>query len=140
MSLVANHYTHPTTSSTSTGQQWAGRITGGLVVAFMLFDAIIHILVIPPVVTAFNQLGYPVSLSVGLGILELACITLYVVSPTSVLGAILLTGYLGGAIASQVRIGAGVFPIVFASAVGVLFWVGLYLREDRLRELLPFRG
>ena len=140
MSLVANHYTHPTTSSTSTGRQWAGRITSGLVVAFMLFDAIIHILVIPPVVTAFNQLGYPVSLSVGLGILELACITLYVVSPTSALGAILLTGYLGGAIASQVRIGAGVFPVVFASAVGVLFWVGLYLREDRLRELLPFRG
>ena len=84
----------------------------------------------------FVRLGYPESLTLGIGIVELACAVVYVIPQTSVLGAILLTGYLGGATATHVRIGEPFFmPIV----LGVLIWGGLFLREDRLRALLPLR-
>src|SRR5687767_8714341 len=85
---------------------WAGLVLGALVVLFLLFDAVIHVMKIPPVVEAFTQLGYPVSASVPLGIIELVCLALYVVPRTSFLGAVLLTGYLGGAVAIHLRIGS----------------------------------
>ena len=120
---------------------WTGRILSALPVLFMLFDSAIHLMKIPPVVESFGQLGYPVSLAVGLGIIELICVVLYVVPRTAVLGAILLTGYLGGAIASQVRIGAPLFSnALFPVYLGVLIWGGLYLRESRLRALIPLRN
>jgi hypothetical protein len=82
-----------------------------------------------------------VSLASGLGLLELVCLVLYVVPRTAVLGAILLTGYLGGATAAQVRIGAPLFTrVLFPVYVGVLVWGGLFLREDRLRTLIPLQG
>ena len=111
-----------------------------LAVLFLLFDSVIHILKIEPVVESFTQLGYPVSLAVGLGILELVCLILYVLPRTSVLGAILLTGYLGGAVAVQVRVGAPFFShALFPVYLGVLLWGGLFLRDDRLRALIPLR-
>jgi hypothetical protein len=76
----------------------------------------------------------------GLGLVLLACTVLYVIPTTSVLGAILLTGYLGGAVASDVRVGEGLFPVFFPVMVGVLLWLGLYLRDVRLRKLIPLRS
>jgi DoxX-like family len=108
----------------------------GLGVLFMLLDGATHVMAPTPVVEAFHQLGFPLSLAVPLGLIELLCVAVYVFPRTSVLGAVLLTGYLGGAVASHVRIGDPVFPVVFPVLIGVLFWGGLYLRDDRLRRLL----
>jgi hypothetical protein len=103
---------------------------------FLLFDSIIHILNIPAVVQAFNRLGVPNSLALGIGILEILCIAIYVSPRTSMLGAILLTGYLGGATALNLRIGD---PYGFPIILGVFVWAGLYLRDGKLRTLIPVR-
>jgi hypothetical protein len=107
---------------------------------FMLFDAVLHLLVITPVVLAFNQLGYPLAVSRTLGVIELACAILYLIPQTAVLGAVLLTGYLGGAIATQVRVGAPLLSTeLFPIYVALFLWGGLYLRDARLRSLFPVR-
>jgi hypothetical protein len=90
------------------------------------------------VVDAFAQLGVPLRLSLGIGIVELVCTALYAVPRTALLGALLLTGYLGGAIAIQLRAGAAWFPTIFPLVVGVLLWSGLALRDARLRALISF--
>lgn len=119
---------------------WAGRIISALPVLFLLFDSVIHIMKIAPVVEAFAQLGYPASVARSLGILELVCIVLYVIPRTSVLGAILLTGYLGGAVATNLRVGLPLFGhVLFPVYIGVLLWGGLLLRDERLRALVPLR-
>jgi DoxX-like family len=115
---------------------WAGNIVSGLGVLFMLMDGAMHLMAPAPVVVAFHQLGFPLSLAVPLGIVELLCVAVYVFPRTSVLGAVLLTGYLGGAVASHVRVGDPVFPVVFPILIGILFWGGLYLRDDRLCTLI----
>jgi hypothetical protein len=109
-------------------------------ILFLTFDAVVKLVKIAPVVDAFAQLGYPISLAPAIGVLALACTAVYAIPRTSVLGAVLLTGYLGGAIATQVRIGAGVFPVFFPLIIAALVWGGLYLREEKLRALLPSRG
>jgi hypothetical protein len=120
--------------------QWAGRIMSALVVLFMLFDAVIKLLKLPVVAQNFNQLGYPVSLATTIAIIALACIAVYVIPPTSALGAILLTGYFGGAIATHIRVGNPLFShILFPVYLALLVWGGLFLREPRLRSLIPFR-
>ena len=117
-----------------------GRVLSALAVLFMLFDTIGHLLRIQPVVDAFARLGYPLSVSVGLGIVELVCTIVYVFPPTSILGAILLTGYLGGAIAAQVRIGSPLLSTtLFPIYIAALIWGGLWLRDERLRALVPLR-
>ena len=119
----------------------AGRVMSGLAVAFLLFDSVIKLVTHASVVEAFPQLGYPLSTAVAIGVIELVCLMLYVVPRTAVLGAILLTGYLGGAIASHVRIGSPLFThTLFPIYVGALIWGGLFVRESRLRELVPLRG
>ena len=115
---------------------WAGRILGTLAVVFLLFDAVLHLLKPAPVAAAFAQLGYPLDLAVGIGILELVSVAVYVIPRTSLLGAILLTGYLGGAVASQLRVGHSFFETVFPIIVGVLVWGGLFFRDGRLRAAL----
>jgi DoxX-like family len=120
----------------STTRVWAGNILSGLGVLFMLLDGAMHLMAPAPVVEAFHQLGFPLSLAVPLGIVELLCVAVYVFPRTSVLGAVLLTGYLGGAVASHVRVGDPIFPVVFPILIGVLFWGGLFLRDDRLRTLI----
>jgi hypothetical protein len=120
---------------------WGGWITSGLVTAFLLFDAVIHLLKPAPVVEAFAKLHLPVSLAVDLGVIELLCLVLYVIPRTSILGAVLLTGYLGGAVAIQVTTSNSLFgEILFPVYVGVLIWGGIYLRDDRLRALFPWRS
>ncbi len=133
----------PTTQTApiSKTRLWAGRIMTALPVLFLLFDSVIHMMKIAPVVESFEQLGYPVSLALGIGILEFVCIVVYVIPRTSILGAILLTGYLGGAVATTLRIGSPLFSHVFFPIyVGVLIWGGLLLREERLRALIPLRS
>ncbi len=128
------------TIAVSKARRWTARILSSLAILFLLFDSVIHLMVIAPVVESFNQLGFPVSLALPLGIIEIVCLALYVVPRTSIFGAILLTGYLGGAIATQVRIGAPLLSTaLFPIYVGVLVWGGLYLRDDRLRALIPLQ-
>ena len=116
---------------------WIGRVLGGLVVAFMLFDAGGKIAGESHVVKAMAELGWPPGQMVGIGVLILVCTALYAVPRTSVLGAIVLTGFFGGATAAKVRI-EDTSPL-FSVAMGVLAWAALYLRDDRLHALLPFR-
>lgn len=124
----------------SKNRLWTGRILSGIAALFMVFDGIIHLMKIQPVVDAFAQLGFPLDLSVVLGILELACLVVYLVPHTSVLGAILLTGYLGGAVAANVRIGTPLFSnVLFPVYIGILFWGGIFLRNGLLCELLPIQ-
>ncbi|HEV7673439.1 MAG TPA: DoxX family protein [Candidatus Angelobacter sp.] len=128
---------------TSSKALWTGRILSGLVVLFLLVDAGFKLIkpLPAPAVQAFGQLGYPVGLAAGIGILLLACVALYAVPRTSVLGAILLTGYLGGAVASHVRVGDPWFShALFPVYVGLLVWGGLYLRDERVRALIPLRN
>ncbi len=120
---------------------WAGRIISGLAVLFLLFDSAIKLMKLPPAVEGTVRLGYPESLVLGVGIVELVCILVYVIPRTSVLGAILLTGYLGGATATNLRVGNPLFThVLFPIYVGVLVWGGLFLRDHRLRELIPLRS
>ncbi len=121
-------------------QLWAGRIVSALPALFLLVDGGMKLVKPAPVVEATVQLGYPESVIFGLGIVLLACTVTYLVPRTSILGAILLTGYLGGAVATHVRVGDGLFPIFFPVILGVLVWGGLFLRDDRLRALLPWRS
>jgi hypothetical protein len=123
---------------TSKQKLWAGRIISGLVVAFCLFDAAIKIIKLPAALEGTMRLGYPASTVFPIGIVLLACVALYAIPRTSILGAILLTGYLGGAVASNVRVGNPLFGnILFPVYVGVLLWLGLCLRNERLRDFIP---
>ncbi len=119
---------------------WIGHVLSGIVVLFLLFDAVIHLMRIPPVVEAFAQLGLPLSLAVPLGIVELICVATYLFPKTSLLGAVLLTGYLGGAIAIQARVGNSLFgETLFPLYVGILLWGGLFAREEKLRAIFSLR-
>jgi DoxX-like protein len=129
-------------TSASNKALWTGRILSGLVVLFLLVDAAYKLIrpLPAPAVEAFRKLGYPVEFAAGIGILLLSCVALYLIPRTSILGAILLTGYLGGAVASYVRIGDpwlshALFPVY----IGLLVWGGLYLRDQRLRAFIPLR-
>jgi hypothetical protein len=118
----------------------AGHIVSAIPVLFLLFDSVIKFTAMEPVVESFRQLGYPVSLGLGIGVIELVCLVIYVIPRTSVLGAILLTGYLGGAVATHVRVGSPLLThILFPIYVAALLWGGLFLREGRLQALIPLR-
>ena len=120
----------------SSVQLWAGRVMSGLAALFLLWDGVMKLLKPAFVVKATLGLGYPESEIVGIGMVLLACTLLYLLPRTSVLGAVLLTGYLGGAIASQVRVGASWFNVIFALIFACLVWGGLWLRDVRLRHFL----
>lgn len=116
---------------------WAGYICSGLVALLLLFSAAMKFLKPAEVVQEFGRLGYPEKLTIVLGIIELACTVIYLIPRTVVLGAILLTAYLGGAVATHLRIGDQFFgPILF----GIVIWLGLYFRDPRLRSLVPLTG
>jgi DoxX-like family len=121
----------------STATLWSARIMSGLPALFLLVDGSMKLVKPEPVVKATVELGYPDSVIVPLGVVLLTCTVLYLIPRTAVLGAILLTGYLGGAVATHVRVPAVAFPIVFPIVIGVLLWGGLFLRDERLRALVP---
>jgi hypothetical protein len=111
-----------------------------LVLLFLLFDAIGKLLLLPPVIAATQQIGYPEELLRPLGAVILMCAVLYAIPRTAVLGAILLTGFLGGAVASHLRLEDPLFThVLFGVYVGVLAWGGLFLRDARIRTLIPLR-
>ncbi len=119
---------------------WAGRILSGIPVLFLLADGVMKLIKPAFVVEATVRLGYRESVILCLGIVLLTCVALYVIPRTSVLGAILLTGYLGGAVATHVRVGDPLFShALFPTYLGLMLWGGLYLRDDRLRALIPLR-
>ncbi|MCC6860207.1 MAG: DoxX family protein [Bryobacterales bacterium] len=117
---------------------WAGRVVSLLAVLFLLFDGVIKLLDLAPVADSFTRLGYATSIAPAIGILELACTLAYMVPRTAVIGAILLTGFLGGATATHLRIGD---PYFFPLVVGGFVWAGLWLRDGRVRILVsPHAG
>jgi hypothetical protein len=132
-------FTAPVTASPTTAAR-IGRVVTVLVAAFLTFDAVIHILNIAPVVEGARTLGFDPDVMPLIGVLELVCLALYVLPRTSAVGAVLLTGYLGGAFCAQLRIEAPLFStLLFPIYTGVLVWLGLYLRDQRVRDLVAGR-
>ncbi|NOJ41607.1 DoxX family protein [Bradyrhizobium australiense] len=130
------------TAPVSNPARWLGRILSGLVILFLMIDGAIKLVPWPVVTETMDRMGYGSSeaLMRGLGAITIVCTVLYAIPPTSILGAILLTGYLGGAIASHVRIGSPLFThTLFGLYLGLMLWGGLWLRDKNLRSLVPFR-
>jgi DoxX-like family len=123
----------------SNGMLWTGWIMSSAPSLFLLVDGGMKLAKPAIVVQTTVQLGYPESVILGLGIILLVCTVLYLIPRTSVLGAILLTGYLGGAVATHVRVQDGIFPVFFPVILGALLWGGLVLRDPWLRALIPLR-
>ena len=121
---------------TNKSSLWAGRILSALPVLFLLLDGVMKLVKPAFVVEATVQLGYPESVIVALGVILIACTILYLIPRTAVLSAILLTGYLGGAVATHVRVGGPLFSILMPVILGVMLWGGLYLRDERVRSLV----
>jgi len=119
---------------------WTGRILTGLAVAFLAFDLTIKLLQLPAAEQATTQLGFPHGTLFALGVTQLVCLILYLVPRTAVVGAVLWTGYLGGAIATHLRTGGPAFNLVFPLIVAALLWGGLYLRDGRARAVIAPRN
>jgi DoxX-like protein len=120
---------------------WTGRIVSGLAVAFMAMDGVVKVLQLPVAVEGTVKLGYPSGVVLVLGIIQLSMLALYLIPRTAVLGAVLWTGYLGGAIATHVRLGNPLFShVLFPTYVAGFLWFGLWLRDRQLRAVLPFGG
>ena len=123
------------TSASNKGSLWAGRISSALPALLLLLDGFMKLVKPVFVIEATVQLGYRESVIVGLGVVLIACTVLYLIPRTAVLGAILLSGYLGGAVATHVRVGGPLFSIIFPVILGAMLWGGLYLRDERVRSL-----
>jgi hypothetical protein len=121
------------------GTVWLGRAMSGLAALFVLVDGVMKVIQPSQVVESMAELGFSERATMGIGILAIACVAIYLYPRTAMVGVVLLTGFLGGAVASQVRIDAGLFPIVFPLIMGALLWAGLYLRDARPRLLLQYR-
>lgn len=119
---------------------WSGRVLSGIALLFLLADALMKVLELPAAVQGTMKVGYPENVVFPLGVVQLVCLAAYLVPRTAVLGAILWTGYLGGAVATHVRVGDPILTHVLAPVYVALFlWGGLWLRDARLRALVPIR-
>ncbi|MBT9471640.1 MAG: DoxX family protein [Pseudomonadota bacterium] len=119
---------------------WTGRVLTGLAIAFMTFDTVIKLIDLQVVRDSLTQLGYPTALGPTIGAIELICLLLYIFPRTAVLGAVLLTAVMGGAIASHMRLGDPlVSHTLFGVYLGAVIWGGLYLRDAKLRAIFPIR-
>jgi hypothetical protein len=127
------------TSGVSRGRLWTGRIIAWLIAAFMLLDAAMKLMKPKVVADAFVRTGWPLELSVTLGIILLTSTVLYLIPRTAVLGAILLTGYLGGAVATNLRLENPAFNTLFPVVFGVLVWMALWLRDSLVQAMIPLR-
>jgi hypothetical protein len=135
--MTASGFSTTTQETGSRRATWAGRILSGIAVAFLAFDSVGKLLVLPPVVEATTQLGFPAGVIFGLGVVLAACVIVHLVPRTAVLGAVLLTGYLGGAVAANVRVGNPLAShTLFPVYVAALVWGGLFLRDPRARATL----
>jgi hypothetical protein len=135
--LSSAHVTPSAASTTPKAMLWTGRVLSGLAVALFVMSAAMKLSQNPEVVQGWEgKSGYPLSTLVPIGIVELVCVALYAVPRTAVLGALLLTAYLGGATATHVRISD---PFMSPIVIGVVVWAGLYLRDARIRALVPLR-
>ena len=128
-------------SPASNTRLWIGRILSGIVIVFLLFDGIIKLIPISPVIETLQQLGYSanvIPVARGIGVMTLVIVVLYAIPRTAILGAILLTGLFGGAMATHLRVGSPLFThLLFGLYLGLMAWGGLYLRDDRLRTMIP---
>ena len=132
--------TETTSMGASKKALWTGRTISTVIVLLLTLDSVMKFFKPKPVVDAFAQLGIPIALDFTIGTLLLICTLLYAVPATSMLGAILLTGYLGGAVMTHLRVGDPLFShVLFPTYLGSLIWLGLYLRDPRLRILVPLR-
>jgi uncharacterized membrane protein (UPF0182 family) len=127
------------TTSNSKALIWVGRIVSTLVVLFCAFDGLMKVIKEPHVIAASAELGFSTNQLVLIGVIMLVCTVLYAIPRTAILGAVLLTGYLGGAVVSNIRVGHPVFECIFPVIIGTLAWGGIFVREPRVRELIPFR-
>lgn len=125
-----------TTGNSSKAMTWIGWILSVLPSLMLLMSGVMKLMKPVDVVKGFEHLGWPDSLAFPLGIVELTCTVLYLIPQTAVLGAILLTGYMGGAIATHVRLGE---PFLIQVGIGIVLWLGIFLRDARLRALIPLR-
>jgi hypothetical protein len=126
-----------TETTRSTRAIWGGRVLSGIAALFLAFDAGLKLLAVPAAVEGTAQLGYPVNTLLGIGLIQVVCLAVYLIPRTAPLGAILWTGYLGGAIATHVRVGSPLFThILFPIYVAAFLWAGLWLRDSRVRALL----
>jgi hypothetical protein len=133
-------FSHPAVGQRTSGTVWAGRVVTALPVMFLTFDTVIKLLNLDPVVQSLRALGWPDTFGPVIGVIELVCLVTYLFPRTAVLGAVLFTGYLGGATATHLRLNDPLFThVLFAGYVGALLWLGLFLREPRLRAFLPLR-
>lgn len=139
MTIASATFPEVLPTAPSNAQLWTGRVLSGLAVLFLLFDAIGKLARPVAVVQGTTQLGWPADVILPLGIIQLVCLALYVIPRTAVLGAILWTGYLGGAIATHARLGNPLFThVLFPVYIALLLWGGLWFRDRRLRALIPF--
>ena len=139
-SAIGTQQIPSTIAIASPGKLWTGRTVTGLIAAFLVFDGVMKLIHPKPVLDGFARSGWPIDLSVTLGIILLTSTALYLIPRTAILGAILLTGYLGGAVATNLRLhnplfGYTLFPVYF----GVLVWGALWLRDPCIAELIPLR-
>jgi hypothetical protein len=126
-------------ASPSKAARWGGRTLSGLAALFLAFDLGLKLARVPEAIAGTTELGYSADVIVPLGVVQLICLVLYLVPRTAVLGALLWTGYLGGAIATHVRVGHPLAThVLFPAYVALFLWGGLWLRDARLRELLPW--
>jgi len=133
-------FTYGVQRSQSRGAIWTGRIISGLAVIFLLFDSITKIMQVPAVLKASANLGYGPNSILAIGIILLACVVIYVIPRTSILGAVLLTGYLGGAVDANLRAGTPLFSnMLFPVYFGILVWAGLYLRNRRVWDFFSLK-
>jgi hypothetical protein len=130
---------HSRENHTGSSMIWLGRILTGLAASFMALDCFMKVVKPPQVIAATARLGFPLSTLNGIAAALFACILIYLIPRTSPLGAVLLTGYLGGAIASNVRAGSGWFETIFPALFALLVWIGLGLRDQRIRSLFVNR-
>lgn len=129
----------PATANPSKGLLWTGRVLYILTILFLLFDVYGKFAKPVQVTDTFVRLGLPISTSVTIGVVLAVCTVLYVIPRTAVLGAILLTGYLGGAVAIQLRAGSSTFETLFPVPFGIVAWLAIYLRDSELRRIFPIR-
>ena len=128
------------TAPTSKGMLWTGRVISSLVILFLVFDGVTKVLKVPAVMKAAAELKFSDEQIVAIGITLLICTALYAIPRTAILGAILLTGYLGGAISIQMRAGNPMFETLFPGIFGVLVWAGIFFRDSRLRAMIPMKS